>query len=119
MSSRMRVTRGHTGRRRAHHHIKEPRLSECSNCGAMHLRHRACIDCGFYRGKMIVDIIGKKQAKIQKKAKNQTVDKKDKETEEKTEEKTVKDTKKTASKRVGVKKVAKKKMVSKTKESKD
>ena len=66
MSSRMRVTRGHTGRRRAHHHIKEPRLSECSNCGALHIRHRACRDCGFYRGKMVVDIIGKKQAKMEK-----------------------------------------------------
>ena len=117
MSSRMRVTRGHTGRRRAHHHIKEPRLSECSNCGALHIRHRACRDCGFYRGKMVVDIIGKKQAKLQKKAKSQAVDK-----EEQKDNKEVKDTqtKKTPSKKAGAKKVAKKKTTSKkTEESKD
>ncbi len=69
MSVRMRVTRGHTGNRRSHHHIKEPRLSKCDNCGAYHLRHRMCPECGHYRGKQVVDIVAKKEAKLAKKAK--------------------------------------------------
>ncbi len=66
MSSRMRVTRGHTGNRRSHHHIKEARLSTCGNCGALHIRHRMCGECGFYRGRMVIDILAKKQAKLKK-----------------------------------------------------
>ncbi len=54
MSSRMRVTKGHTRNRRAHHALKAPRLSECSNCGEYHLRHRVCTECGFYKGKQVL-----------------------------------------------------------------
>ncbi len=62
----MRVTKGHTGNRRSHHHLKEPRLSKCANCGAYHLRHRVCPECGHYRGKMIVDVVAKQEKKMQK-----------------------------------------------------
>ena len=55
MSVRMRHTRAHTANRRSHHHLDEPRLSICGNCGAPHLRHRVCGECGWYRGRMIVD----------------------------------------------------------------
>ncbi len=68
MSSRMRVTKGHTGNRRSHHHLKTPRLSKCVNCGAYHLRHRVCPECGHYRGKMVVDILAKQEKKIKKQA---------------------------------------------------
>ncbi len=54
MSSRMRVTKGHTRNRRSHHKIDAPRLSACSNCEAYHLRHRACQECGSYKGKQIL-----------------------------------------------------------------
>ena len=62
----MRVTKGHTGNRRSHHHIKTPRLSKCSNCGAYHLRHRVCPECGHYRGKMVVDVVAKQEKKLKK-----------------------------------------------------
>jgi large subunit ribosomal protein L32 len=55
MSVRMRITHGKTGSRRAHHKLVAPRLSKCSNCSAMHMRHRACLACGQYRGKMVID----------------------------------------------------------------
>ena len=60
MSSRMRVTKGHTGNRRSHHGIKAPRLSVCSNCEGYHERHRVCLNCGFYKGEQVLDIKKKK-----------------------------------------------------------
>ncbi len=51
----MRVTKGHTGNRRSHHKVSAPRLVKCSNCGAFHQKHRVCLECGFYRGKQIID----------------------------------------------------------------
>lgn len=55
MVVRMRHTRAHTANRRSHHALKGPRLSRCSNCGAMGLRHRVCATCGQYRGRTVVD----------------------------------------------------------------
>ncbi|PID83573.1 50S ribosomal protein L32 [Candidatus Campbellbacteria bacterium] len=56
MSSRMRVTRGHSNNRRSHHTIKAPRLSMCKNCGEYHQRHRVCLECGYYKGEKVLDI---------------------------------------------------------------
>lgn len=64
----MRVTKGHRNNRRAHHALKAPRLSLCSNCGAYHQRHRVCLECGFYKGEQILDIknVKKAEAKVEK-----------------------------------------------------
>ncbi len=67
MSVRMRHTRAHTANRRSHHALKEPRLSTCGKCGASHLRHRMCGNCGSYRGKEIVDVLSKVEKKNTKK----------------------------------------------------
>jgi large subunit ribosomal protein L32 len=56
----MRVTKGHSGNRRAHHSLKAARLSVCSNCGAKHERHKVCLECGFYKGKEVLEIKSKK-----------------------------------------------------------
>jgi large subunit ribosomal protein L32 len=66
MVVRMRHTRAATGERRSHHALKGQRLSKCGNCGAMHLRHRACQACGQYRGKVIIDVIAKAEKKAKK-----------------------------------------------------
>ncbi len=66
MSVRMRHTRAHTGNRRSHHALTGPRLSKCAKCGAPHLRHRACLTCGTYRGKQVVDVVAKVQKKEDK-----------------------------------------------------
>ena len=71
MVVRMRVTKSKRNQRRSHHKLSEPRLSKCSNCGAMHLRHRMCPECGYYRGKMVVDIVAEKEKKLAKKAKRE------------------------------------------------
>lgn len=56
MSVRMRHTKGHTGNRRSHHALEEPRLAKCANCQAMHVLHTVCDQCGTYRGRKVVDV---------------------------------------------------------------
>ena len=66
MSVRMRVNRAATGRRRSGHGLEEPRVSVCSNCKAPHLRHRACSECGHYRGRVVTDVVVKAEKKAEK-----------------------------------------------------
>ncbi|MCB9815043.1 50S ribosomal protein L32 [Candidatus Nomurabacteria bacterium] len=63
MVIRMRHTRAHTANRRSHHALKAPTLAVCSNCGAKHRPHHMCLDCGFYKGRMVVDMSAKKKAR--------------------------------------------------------
>lgn len=65
MSVRMRHTHAHTRNRRSHHALTEPRLSTCADCGGTRLPHRACPNCGRYRGRVVVDV----SAKVLKKEK--------------------------------------------------
>lgn len=74
MSSRMRVTKGHTRNRRSHHALSEVRLSDCSNCKEKHQRHKVCLHCGFYKGNQVLDV--KKKNKIVKTVENNTEEKK-------------------------------------------
>ena len=62
----MRHTRGHTGNRRSHHALSEPRVSKCADCGAPHMRHRACASCGKYRGKVVTDVVAAARKKDEK-----------------------------------------------------
>jgi predicted ATP-dependent serine protease len=41
------------------------RLSVCKDCGAKHIMHHACMTCGKYNGRVVIDI----QAQIERKAK--------------------------------------------------
>lgn len=60
MVIRMRHTRSHTANRRSHHALKSPELAVCKNCGAHHRPHHMCLNCGFYNGKMVLDLAAKK-----------------------------------------------------------
>jgi len=108
----MRVTKGHTGNRRSHHGIKAPRLSVCSNCKSYHERHRICLECGFYKGKKVIDVKNKKDLVV-KADKAKTEDKK---TVKKEKEITKKETvKKTEAKKTVKKEVKKVQSVKKNK----
>lgn len=63
----MRINRSATRKRRSHHALSEPRLSMCKDCGAKYLRHRACNECGKYRGRVVTDIEAKNTKKAAKK----------------------------------------------------
>lgn len=64
MTVRMRHTRSHTKKRRAHHALLKPTLSK-DELGNFHLRHKLSKVSGTYRGKKIIDLTAKldKQAK--------------------------------------------------------
>ena len=63
MVIRMRHTRAHTANRRSHHALKAPTLVVCANCGAKHRPHHMCLDCGFYKGQVVIDLLSKKKAR--------------------------------------------------------
>ena len=43
-------------RRAQHDKITLPNVSICTNCGADVLSHRACTECGFYKGRQAVSV---------------------------------------------------------------
>ncbi len=68
MVVRMRHTRSHTKNRRSHHKIMGQRLSICAGCGAKHIRHKACLSCGTYKGHTVLNV-AKRALKKEQKAK--------------------------------------------------
>lgn len=75
MVIRMRHTRAHRDNRRAHHALTGAGLTTCPDCGSKALKHRACPNCGKYRGKLVVDVhatLHKKEEKRKKKEKEAT-----------------------------------------------
>ncbi len=61
MVIRMRHTRSHTANRRSHHALTAPNLAVCKNCGAHHRPHHMCLACGFYKGRVVIDLAAKKK----------------------------------------------------------
>lgn len=33
-----------------------PSLSECDQCGSAKLPHRVCMECGYYRGRQVLNV---------------------------------------------------------------
>jgi large subunit ribosomal protein L32 len=48
-----------TSTRRAHDHLHLPILGECPHCHEMKLPHRACLKCGYYNGREVIDTASK------------------------------------------------------------
>lgn len=65
MVVRMRHTRAHTANRRSHHALIAKTLAKCE-CGAVRVSHRACAQCGRYRGRVVIDVAGKAARKAAK-----------------------------------------------------
>lgn len=68
MTVRMRHTLSHTKMRRSHHALKASVYIKCKKCGFSVLPHRVCQNCGFYKGREVVDVF-KKLNKKERKAK--------------------------------------------------
>lgn len=63
MVIRMRHNRSQTKQRRSHHALKTPVMAVCANCGAHHRPHHMCLECGFYKGRQVMDLKAKKEAR--------------------------------------------------------
>jgi large subunit ribosomal protein L32 len=48
--------------RRSHLALNVPGMIVCPNCGELTLAHRACSNCGFYKGKQVLTIKDKKES---------------------------------------------------------
>ena len=68
MVIRMRHTRAHTKNRRSHHALKANTIVKDKDTQTTHLRHRASLETGTYRGRQVIDMV-KKAAKTAKKSK--------------------------------------------------
>jgi large subunit ribosomal protein L32 len=49
-------SQGRRDRRRAHHALKSANLVICNNCGEPRLPHRVCPNCGFFKGREVIEI---------------------------------------------------------------
>lgn len=46
-----RHSQARSAKRRTHYKMVVPGLSRCKQCGALHQPHRACPECGYYKGR--------------------------------------------------------------------
>lgn len=49
-----RVSKTRKNSRRANLKKEAPTITKCSNCGEVVVPHRACPNCGFYKGKEVI-----------------------------------------------------------------
>ncbi len=71
MVVRMRHTKSQRNRTRSHHKLEKPSVTMDKNTGVPHLRHRASLVTGQYKGRMVIDVASRiaKKAKKSKAAK--------------------------------------------------
>ncbi|HEY4798377.1 MAG TPA: 50S ribosomal protein L32 [Bacteroidia bacterium] len=50
-----RHSKSRSRKRRTHYKAQAPTLATCSNCGSPTLMHRVCQECGYYRGKQVIE----------------------------------------------------------------
>ncbi len=64
---KQRKTKSRRNNRRMHIFTKKPSLVSCSHCGKKIKQHTACFNCGYYKGREVVDVMEKLDKKEQKK----------------------------------------------------
>lgn len=50
-----RQSKTRTLKRRTHDKAVAPTMAICPNCGAWHVYHTVCGECGYYRGKLAIE----------------------------------------------------------------
>jgi large subunit ribosomal protein L32 len=53
------VSRHRRGNRRRHLVLTAPTMVTCPRCGGMMRAHHACLQCGTYRGRAVLDVSSK------------------------------------------------------------
>ncbi len=74
-------TRAKVGKTRMHKHINYLRLNVCPKCKKPVLSHTACLNCGFYKGKEVINVLASLTKKEQK-AKQKEIKSAEKETKQ-------------------------------------
>jgi large subunit ribosomal protein L32 len=69
---KQRKTKSRRNQRRMHIFLKAPKFSNCPKCGKPVLPHTVCQTCGYYKGKMVIDVF-KKLSKKEKKLKEKEI----------------------------------------------
>ncbi len=64
---KQRQTSGRSRRRRSQHGLDKITTSDCPQCKKPIMSHRACEFCGYYKGKQVLDIKTKLNAKKENK----------------------------------------------------
>jgi large subunit ribosomal protein L32 len=67
MVVRMKHTKGKRNHVRSHHAFKPARFGMCFHCGVAALPHNVCKNCGYYRGRQVIDVLAKLDKKERKK----------------------------------------------------
>ncbi len=63
---KQRKTKSRRNQRRSHISLKSPSLISCPKCGKRVLSHTVCLNCGYYAGKNVVDVMAKLTKKERK-----------------------------------------------------
>jgi large subunit ribosomal protein L32 len=71
-------TKGRRNQRRAHIFLKKPNLTKCSKCGHSVLPHTVCRNCGYYKGREVIDVL-KELTKKERKEREREMKTKEKE----------------------------------------
>ncbi len=64
---KQRHTKSKRNKSRMHKYVKQPFLTVCAKCGKSALPHTMCKNCGYYKGRQIVDVLRKLDKKEKKK----------------------------------------------------
>jgi len=64
---KQRHTKSRRNRRRMHIFVKPPTLIKCPKCGKFTLPHTICWNCGFYKGREIINVLEQLEKKERKK----------------------------------------------------
>jgi len=82
-----RGTKGERNQRRLHIFLEAPPLISCLKCGKPVLPHTICPNCGYYKGKEVIDVLGKLEKKERKKREKEIKEKEREEAKEMKKEK--------------------------------
>ncbi len=66
----MRRNRSQTAKRRSHHALSAVGTSKCE-CGALRVPHRACLECGKYNGRVVIDVVARAKREQKRTARKQ------------------------------------------------
>lgn len=72
---KQRHTKSRRNRRRSHLALKGKSFSVCQKCGEVVLPHHICVNCGFYKGKEIINVLAKLKKKERKNKVRELADK--------------------------------------------